>query len=281
MIKLVLSDVDGTLIPLGNERVSERTMQAIRTAQEAGVRVGVATGRDLAELTKLFGGDDTAFRTGILSNGKRLMVDGEVARLSLINNDLLKRIVDLVRPYQGTFATAYPLNSDETNPVYCMGATEDELTMWSERYAFKGILVDEVPDIQILGATIACPLGDEVMAEIIARGKELCPEFDFALPAPNWCDILPKGINKGSALLAILDLLDVSVDEVAVFGDADNDLALLGAVENAVAVANATPSAKAAAKWHIGACADEAVADALEDIAQAAQTGELPRFMQN
>lgn len=280
MIKLALSDVDGTLIPLGTERVSERTMQAICRAQKAGVRVGVATGRDTAELMKLFGGNDRAFRTGILSNGKKLMVDGEVARLSLIDNDILTRMVELVESYEGTFVTAYPLHADETNPVYCMGATEDELTKWSERYAFTGIIVGEVPDIQILGATIACPLGDEVMAEIITRGKQLCPEFDFALPAPNWCDILPKGINKGTALAALLDLLDVSIDEVVVFGDADNDLALLGAVEHAVAVANATPAAKAAAAWHIGACADEAVADALEDIAQAVQMGTLPRFMQ-
>lgn len=280
MIKLVLSDVDGTLIPLGDEHVSKRTMQAIHAAREAGVRFGVATGRDTAELMKLFDGDSTAFDTGILSNGKKLMLDGEVARLSLIDNDLLARMEELVRPYERTFVTAYPLHADATNPVYCMGTTADDIRSWSERYAFAGILVDEVPDIQILGATIACPLGDDVMSEIIERGSALCPEFDFALPAPNWCDILPKGINKGTALTALLDLLGISVDEVAVFGDANNDLALLNAVPNSVAVANATPEATAAAKWHIGACEDEALADALLDVALAYQSGTLPSFMQ-
>ena len=34
-----------------------------------------------------------------------------------------------------------------------------------------------------------------------------------------------------------------------------------------------------AARFHIGACADDAVADALLDIAKAAETGSMPAFM--
>ena len=57
-----------------------------------------------------------------------------------------------------------------------------------------------------------------------------------------------------------------------VFGDAGNDLAMFDAVENAVAVANATPEAAVAARWHIGACADDAVAQIIEQVA----AGEWP-----
>lgn len=279
MIKLVLSDVDGTLIPLARGIASERTMRAIELVQEAGVRFGLSTGRDVMELKKLFGGNDIAFRTGILSNGKKIMVDGRLARLTLVDTEALQRMVDLVSEYPGTFVTAYPLRSDETNPVYCMGVRAEDLVPWSKTYAFTGIVASCVPDIEVLGATIACPDDQDVMDEIKARGSELCPEFDYVQPAPHWCDILPRGLNKGTALKMLLDEVGVSPDEVVVFGDADNDLAILNAVENSVAVLNATPAAKAASRWHIGACEDDAVAMALEDIARCAHTGETPSFM--
>jgi hydroxymethylpyrimidine pyrophosphatase-like HAD family hydrolase len=46
-----------------------------------------------------------------------------------------------------------------------------------------------------------------------------------------------------------------------------------------VAVANATEEVKAASRWHVGAAADDAVADALEAIALAAEVEGMPAFM--
>ena len=79
----------------------------------------------------------------------------------------------------------------------------------------------------------------------------------------------------------LVDELGISRDEVAVFGDSENDLSMIVAVPNSVAVANADEQVTAAARWHIGASADDAAADALFDIADAAITGALPMFMQD
>jgi Cof subfamily protein (haloacid dehalogenase superfamily) len=281
MIKLVLCDVDGTLIPLGSHGASARTMQAIFRVREAGVRFGLSTGRDVVELMQLFDGNDIAFRTGILSNGKKVMVDGEIARLSLISNEGLVRLAAKVTKYPGVMLTVYPFETDATNPIYCLGTTAEEMAQWAKIYSFNGILTDAVPPIKIIGATIACPDNEEIMQAVERDARELCPEFDIAKPSVRWWDILPKGLNKGTALQILMDKLDITSDEVVVFGDADNDLAILRSVENSVVVDGATPAAKAAAKWHIGACEDDAVADALEDIARAAREGGAPAFMCN
>lgn len=279
MIKLVLSDVDGTLIPLGAGTVSKRTMAAIAQVREAGVQFGLATGRDIVELMQLFEGNDLPFRTGILSNGKKIMVDGKIARLSLIENDGLQRLVQELAQYPHTFVTAYPFHTDASNPIYCMNTTEDELAEWAKTYAFKGIVVDKVPDEQIIGATIACSAGEDVLQQVYDSVIRCCPEFDVVKPAPRWWDILPKGLNKGTALHMLMDELGVTRDEVVMFGDADNDLAILTEVENSVVVSGATPATKDVAKYIIGACEDEAVAVALEDIASSTVNGVLPKFM--
>ena len=98
-------------------------------------------------------------------------------------------------------------------------------------------------------------------------------------PSANWTDVLPKGLNKGSALSLLLDELGISSDEVVVCGDADNDLAILSRVENSVAVANAMPAVKEATKWHIGSAEDDAMAGLLEHIAAHGMDG-LKEFAQ-
>ncbi|MDO4536848.1 MAG: HAD family hydrolase [Coriobacteriales bacterium] len=281
MIKLVLSDLDGTLVPLGQGQASPRTIEAISTLRAAGVYFGLATGRDIFELARIFPGNPEAYGTGILSNGKKVMVDGELTSLTLVDNEGLQRMATLVEEYPDTFVTAYPLASDPSNPVYCIGASEDEIRPWSERYSFAGIPVAEVPSEKLIAATIACLHGKEMLDEIKARGAEICPDFDFLFPAPNWCDIVPKNMSKAAVLPLLTGALGVGMDEVMFFGDADNDLSLLQAVENSVAVANATASAKAAARWQVGDCRDEAVAEAMEEIARATLAGELPRFMRD
>ncbi len=280
MIKLVLCDVDGTLIPLGKRGPSIRTMRAISLVQQAGIRFGLATGRDIVELMQLFDGNDLPFRTGILSNGKKILVDGELVRLSLIDNEGLARVVDALAEFPQTFVTAYPLNTTTSNPIYCMGTTREELEPWAKTYSFTGRIVSKVPDEKIIGATIACAASEDVLAQVKQRALEAYPGFDIVEPAARWWDILPKGLNKGTALGLLLQELGISASEAMMFGDADNDLAILSRLENSAVVSGATPAAKAAAHWQIGACEDDAVAQALEELARSAKDGSTPAFMQ-
>ena len=132
MISLVLCDVDGTLIPLGQRCASNRTVQAIERLKDAGVRFGLAAGRDVSELTKLFDGNTSVFDTGILSNGKRIMVDGELRRLTLVDTAALQQLADLVAPYGNTFAVDQAVVVSNASPAaraasrWCIGSCEDE-----------------------------------------------------------------------------------------------------------------------------------------------------------
>ena len=107
------------------------------------------------------------------------------------------------------------------------------------------------------------------------------PELSLVFPnnRVRLFDILPDGWDKGCAALELARALGLTPDEVAVFGDSDNDLPMIDAVPNSVAVANANEAVTAAARWHIGAAADDAVAGALHQIAACAATGEMPSFM--
>jgi hypothetical protein len=104
--------------------------------------------------------------------------------------------------------------------------------------------------------------------------RERVPELSFVFPFPtsSTIDITPAGVTKLTGLNLLIDALGIGLDEVCVFGDGENDLTVINAVPNSVAVANADPEVIRAARWHIGADVDDAVAYALEALAR----GEWP-----
>ena len=272
MIKLVLSDMDNTLIPMGNARVGERTVAAIHELMDAGVRFGPATGRDYFELLRFFGMDDSCLQTGVLSNGKRVRVDGTYVRTVLIPRDALVKIDEALRPEPGMFLVCYPEDTNLLNPAYGVGTTAEELAVFEKRTRFTGAVVDEVPDEPFIAATIACPGPPERMDRCRAIVSEAAPELRIVSPVPEWFDIMPQGVSKASGLEPLLEALGITLDEVAVFGDAENDLEILRMVRHSVAVANATDEVLETARYRVGPVSEEGVADALLEIAR---TGEL------
>ena len=280
MIKLVLTDMDGTLLPKGSDNVSYRTLQAIRALLESGVRFGPATGRQAYELDRRFFGGRECYATGITANGKRVFVDGELRQEVMVSREVLVQLSELLAEVPNAFLVVETAeNAGGTRPWYCVGARQGDAEWFGRTVGFNAEACDELPDEPAISAEIACAGSDEQYEELIDRARALVPTCDFATSQTHWCDVMPKGVNKGSALQVLLDELGVDCDEVLFFGDAENDLTLMEAVPNSVAVANATPAAAAAARWHIGDCADDAVAQALEELAEAQRTGGVPAFM--
>ena len=279
MIRLALSDMDNTLIPFGQPHVSRRTLSAIAHVREAGVEFGPSTGRDYHELLRFFQGDASAFQTGIMSNGKKIMIDGEIVALFLIPHEPLQRLASYIQTVPGIFLNAYPADTDSTNPVWVIGADPEEIPSFQERFKFTPIVADRVPDVPMIAATLAVPGGEACEHLIRTTISDAFPELDIFSPTPHWYDIVPHGVNKATGLRILMEKLGIGPDEVMVFGDAENDLEVLQETPNSVAVANALPSVKRLARYHIGACVDDGVAEALEDIARATKAGRLPDFM--
>lgn len=279
MIKLVLSDMDNTLVPFGARHASERTFDAIHEVLDAGVRFGPATGRDYVELMRFFCMDESCFMTGVFSNGKRMRVDGEYVKTITFDHDVLVRIDEALRPENGMFLVCFPAETNLFNPAYAINVTSGELAFFERLTSFVGGIVSEVPDIDFVAATIACSGGPESMDRCRALIAEAAPEVNIVSPIPHWFDVLPVGTSKAAGLDVLLEATGIALDEVAVFGDAENDLEILGKVPYSVAVANATDAVKRVARYRVGASADEGVAEALFEIARATRAGEMPAFL--
>ncbi len=268
MIKLVLSDMDNTLIPFGRERVSERTIDAIHACQEQGVDFGPTTGRDRAELASFFGGDRSCYNTAVAVNGQKVYYLRSLVFERNLDEEPLRRVERIVKGTPGCVFVTY--RADGLGDW--VGISREEMgAMYDRSFISGGMWHEELPVYPVAKAGIICMGDQEELEALQAKLRDACPEFDFPNTVVHWMDVSIKGWSKVEGIVQLMRTLRLSKDEVCVFGDADNDLTMLSYVTHSCAVANANENAKAAARWHVGASAEDGVAIALEQIAEAAR----------
>ena len=282
MIKLVLTDIDDTLIPYGAACASERTRAAIHDFLDEGLHFGPVSGRVPNAMGWMFGGDERCFATGAFANGQVVRIDGELVREVPTDSELLREVAGILDELDcDAWLTVYSL--DAHGGVTFVTSREKRLRsrLLQEGYGRHCRVVREPREPRYLKSNVCCACSREQMVLIRDTLRERVGALSFVFPSmvAPYIDISPAGWGKGEAVRLMARELGVGLDEVATFGDSENDLSMIEAVPNSVAVANATEAVARAARWHVGRCVDDAVACALEDIAHAARTGSMPSFM--
>lgn len=281
MIKLILSDLDNTLAWAGEHIVTPRARAAIHAARAAGVHFAPATGRAPSALDWMFDNDKACLATVLADNGQLIYIDGKLVHEVPLDLEVLRRCARALDAMDDAWLV---VDYVDTGEQYAVGAPADYLEKYRVPYFFAVTgRVDKVPDRPTVKANVRV-VGDFKRGhQVRAALKDACPEFDFVFPMQErpHIDILPAGWDKGVAGEWLARNLGIANDEVCCFGDAENDLPLFTRFKNSVAVANATPVAANAARWHIGRADEDAVADAILDIARSTEAGEMPSFMRD
>lgn len=227
----------------------------------------------------MFDGDKRVTETAICDNGQIVMLDGEPILQKELDHAALEAVVaTLAKDGRGALTLFEPDRRIVVGPPAGEDPGYKETQGGTSR---KPVQVDAVPDQVFYKANIPCA-DVACVPEVLETLRREVPGLDFVSPNPkaNMIDVLPKNWGKNDGAEYLRQALGLSLDEIVVFGDADNDLSIMRWATNSVAVANATPAVASAARYHIGPASEDAVADALLDIAQATAKGELPSFMQ-
>ena len=266
-IKLILSDIDGTILPYGKTVVSDTCLAAFHAALDAGIHIGPASGRGVARVAPVFNGDEACCQTVLATNGMEVYLDGKLVRELHLDRDGIVALVEAVRSMPGCGLTCF----DGPEALVVAGSIED-LSASFPAYGPTARYIDEVPQTLVVKANIFTPVDIDVTNAICEILRTKVPAFDYSVPQPGFINMTPKGWNKGEAVKLLCHELGIELDQVVVFGDGGNDVEMLASVPNSVAVAAAAPEAKTAARWHIGAVEDDAVPAAIVAIAR----GEWP-----
>ena len=266
-IKLVLSDIDGTLLPRGNATVDPRVTQAFHALLEAGIAVGPASGRALPAILPAFAGDEACVATALATNGMQVYSAGELVHVEYLDHEGLVQLATAVHEVPRAGMICF-----RGAEVFLVEGERDVLAPIFPSYAAHITPIDAVPDFSVVKANVFVDADVAGTQALMERLEAAVPGLGLNTPMAGFMNVVPVGYSKATGIDIICRELGISLDEVVVFGDADNDLEMLEHVPNSVAVANATPRATAAARWHVGSVDECAVPQAMAAIA----AGEWP-----
>lgn len=243
MIKLIASDIDGTLVPDGTAEIDERIYDVIRRLKEHGITFVGASGRQFASMARLFApvSDDIYY---ITDNGAILRDVRQVYNMNVIDRPTLMEMIRDAKRLPGC-----DIMLCGRDKAYC----EDKSKMFywlRDSYRFN---------IEVLGDFERNLHDDIVKMSIyhVDNAEEIVNEwftpkwkgsFKIASAGVMWMDIVYPDADKGSSLQILQSILGISREETMTFGDNINDLGLLAAAEESYAIGSARDEVKKAAK---------------------------------
>lgn len=235
MIKLVASDIDGTLLPEGTKELNPEIYDIILELKKHGILFVAASGRQLDSQQRLFTpvADDISY---ISENGAICMHEGQKFVISELNRDFAMRIITEVEKRPNcklaisTPSTQYIKSGDNEFYEYMCGHLSYNITA-----------IDSFRDID--EAIVKIAFLDEVTTqESYEHFKSLFgKEIKIANAGNLWIDFIPFDSNKGTALKFILEKMNLTPADAISFGDQQNDIEMLEYTEKSYAMAHAKP----------------------------------------
>ena len=248
MIKLIASDMDGTLLNDKME-VSDENAQAIREAQAAGIEFMVATGRGVTEAKPLLAAQNLkpAFITlnGAMvfdEAGKTLQKDNiyfeVVTNKGVFSDSRVERI-------QNVADLLVDLNPDTTYKLaVALAAARLELMNINYVDNYQELLDD--PTIQIM-KFIAFTGERHDILKAPAKTFEATGKLSVTSSSANNIEVNNIKAQKGYAVEAYAKQRGITMDEVMTIGDNLNDASMIKMAKYGVAMGNAIPEITALA----------------------------------
>lgn len=268
MIKLFASDLDGTL--LKNHLSDDIVREAVKKLREKNREFVIATGRSLyPEQRRKLGFEEYGIYTICMSGALILgPTEEEIFRYELKRDfvgEVLERFPHMMLEYI-TAEAGYYLQS---RPEY--------ITVVQKRKGGDTTLTQSFLNYFLPYKRFECSREDIMRMGVLKIGgyvenEEQANKFLEFIKSRNSLvanrpyrtdsfEVTMQEANKGNAVAFLMERLGISENEVAVYGDSENDLEMLRRFPHSYVPMNGAPVAKAVASEVIGLCDEYAVAN--------------------
>lgn len=263
MIKLIVSDVDGTIIDKFNQ-FNDEELKKIHEKMDQGVEFMFASGRDFNMMSKVFQKSDI-YGEMIINNGTQFRnYEGTVNECYPMKEDAFRKMIEILQKYN------YHISIHTTKGKYIL---IDYDTYWNWHVELlkadrKVSSIDDLPDatffrregylndctsVQSLDEIYqqgALPLKVDARhlnpkeAQGVYERLSVIPHLNISSSYEDNIEITCDDFDKGIMLKKVLQQKGIAFDEVATFGDGLNDVCMLEDFPYSFAPSNACLLAK-------------------------------------
>ncbi len=241
-IRLIAADMDGTL--LNSRHEYDKNFPAhYGLLRNKGILFAPASGRQLYNLQNKFGelGHEMVF---IAENGSHVQYKGRDLLVQSLPEGRVPGLIRMAREIKGV------------NIILCgkkqayLESRTPEFLQQVEMYYDRRVFVDDllaVKEDDFLKIAICDLSGAEANSYPVFRHLE--GELQVKVSGKIWLDLSHQLANKGRALQAVQQQLNISVEECMAFGDYLNDVEMMQQAYFSYAMSNAHPEVKKAARF--------------------------------
>lgn len=260
MIKLIASDMDGTLLD-DDSKVPEETYGLISALAEKGVRFVASSGRRYDTLRWLF--EPVADKMDyVASLGTQVYADGRLLDREVFSTLSVMRLFETTQLFDCLHLALY----DATH-TYLLNDQSSYIRELDKDLPNAERLFDPPsPDVSIIKAALCCEYPDQLMDMAYVLERELSEFFTFLPSGSRWIDVVPRHVNKATGLEQVMRYWGIGPDEAVAFGDSMNDYAMLRYVGHPYVMENARYAVRQIGQRVIGRNSDHAVQSVMREI---------------
>ena len=260
MIKLIASDLDGTMFEKGNV-IPETNLKAINDINNSNINFTICTGKTYSLFKNICQDIGTGY--GIFGNGNQIInlkTGEEIYRKLLKNEDVLFCINTAKK--LNLHVHLYTNKEVITEKLLYMDLRNFELTKNDKNIDLEFKIVTDIQEYiekenpELLKLVISAEKDLASLKNEFAKNKNLqvnlirkVDKYRDEIIGYEYLDIMPAGINKEQALEVLENYLKIDKSEVLAIGDNLNDLEMIKDSGVGIAVANAYDEVKEVANY--------------------------------
>ena len=259
MIKLLLSDVDGTLVR-SDKSLSPRSIEAVQALDDEGILFAVTSGRPPRGMAMLV--DPLSLRTPLAAfNGGLVVEPGmEVLEERVVPYGVVPRAIELLESFDlsiWVYRGADWLVRDRGGPH----VDREAHTVQFEPTVVAGFDGAEHGVAKIVG--VSDDYDTVARAAETTRG-ELGDHVSAWRSQPYYLDVTYPDANKGGVVRYLAQRYEIAADDIATIGDGRNDVLMFDASGLSIAMGNAEREVQRAARRITTSNDEDGFANAVE-----------------
>lgn len=259
--KMLVLDLDDTLLT-DDHQISPRNKEMLFRAQEAGIKVVLASGRPTPAMMRYadelnlqrYGSFVISYNGAIITD----MSNGRVIFEQSLTSDQIHDLHD--------FCLDHNLHILTYKDGCIVSETESEYIDVEKQLTGMAHLKVGCFKSAITQSAVKCILLEhpDYLKKVEVKLKAAKPNLSVSISKPFFLEVVPKGIDKAASIDRLAKLLEIKQEEVVAVGNAHNDLTMIQYAGLGVWVDNVTPDIRHHADAIVSSNNNDGVAEVVE-----------------